>query len=303
MRTRSAVVVVALAAGLSASARGQVFRGGTDVVMLSVTVTDSDGRLLTELEAKDFHVFEDGVLQTILNFSRDRQPIALSILIDTSASMDTRLDIAQRAATGFVRRLGPHDVAQIIDFNSRARIRQDFTNDVELLELAIRSTAAGGVTALYDALNVALNQLRLTRARPEGEIRRQAVVVLSDGEDTRSLIDYVEVIDLSKRSEVVVYAIGLRTRNVRRNIYSEAESALRTMSLETGGVSYLVDDVEALEEIYSEIADELASQYVIGYISTNTTRDGGWRTLDVTVERTAAATRTRTGYYAPKARR
>jgi len=303
MIDRSAAVAALLAAGLAAPVVGQVFRGGTDVVMLSVTVADSEGRLLTGLAAEDFHIFEDGVLQTIENFSRDPQPIALSILIDTSASMDEKLSIAQQAATGFVRRLGPQDVAQIIDFDSRARIRQDFTNDADLLERAIRSTAAGGPTALYEALNVALNQLRLTRARAGSEIRRQAVVVLSDGEDTRSLIDYVEVIDLSKRSEVVVYAIGLRTRAVRRNVYSEAESALRTMSRETGGLSYLVDDVMVLEEIYSEIADELASQYVIGYVSTNAARDGSWRALDVMVDRTAASARTRTGYYAPKARR
>jgi Ca-activated chloride channel family protein len=296
-------LAVALTAALGAPVAAQVFRDRVDVVLLSVTVADREGRLLTNLDAEDFHVFEDGVLQTIQNFSREPQPIALSILIDTSASMDEKLGIAQRAATGFVRRLGEQDVAQIIDFDSRARIRQDFTHDVDALERAIGSTMAGGPTALYEALQVALNQLRLTRQQAGSEIRRQAVVVLSDGEDTRSLIDYVEVIDLSKRSEVVVYAIGLRTQVLTRRGYSEAESALRTMSSETGGVAYFVDDVTELERIYADIADELASQYMIGYISKNTARDGTWRKVSVTVEHPDAQARTRTGYYAPKARR
>jgi Ca-activated chloride channel family protein len=300
---RSFVLLATLVAGFSIPLTGQVFRGGTDVVMLSVTVVDSEGQLITGLEVEDFHVFEDGVLQAIENFSRDPQPIALSILVDTSASMDTKLGIAQRAATGFVRRLGPKDVAQIIDFDSRARIRQDFTNDTDALERAIRATAAGGPTALYEALQVALNQLRLTRSSQGDEIRRQAVVVLSDGEDTRSLIDYVEVIDLSKRSEVVVYAIGLRTQSLPRRGYSEAESALRTMSTETGGLAYFVDDVMELESIYAEIADELASQYTIGYVSSNTAKDGTWRAVTVSANRRGSTGRTRSGYYAPKARR
>lgn len=298
----AAAIVTLAAAGLGAQA--QVFRGGTDLVLLSVAVQDSRGRLVPDLGRDDFQIFEDGVPQTITNFSRDVQPIALSLLIDTSASMDRKLVTAQEAAVNFLRQLTPRDVAMVIDFDAQARIRQEFTGDLATLEAAIRSTRAGGPTALYNALYTAVNQLRVIRAEagPDAEMRRQAIVVLSDGEDTASLIDDVAVLDVLKRSEVIVYAIGLRAASVAaRGEFSAAEAALRMMSRETGGRSYFVSEVDQLRGIYAEIADELTSQYTIGYVSTNTARNGAWRAVQVRVNARGATTRTRTGYFGPKA--
>jgi len=298
----AAAIVALAAAGLGAQA--QVFRGGTDLVLLSVAVQDSRGRLVPDLGRDDFQVFEDGVPQAITNFSRDVQPIALSLLIDTSASMDRKLMTAQEAAVNFLRQLTPRDMAMVIDFDAQARIRQEFTSDLAALEAAIRSTRAGGPTALYNALYTAVNQLRVIRAEagPDAEIRRQAIVVLSDGEDTASLIDDVAVLDVLKRSEVIVYAIGLRAANVAtRGEFSAAEAALRMMSRETGGRSYFVSEVDQLRGIYAEIADELTSQYTIGYVSTNTARTGAWRAVQVRVNARGATARTRTGYFGPRA--
>lgn len=305
-RRRPAAVaawIALAAAGLGAQA-SQVFRGGTDLVLLSVAVQDPRGRLVPDLAREDFQVFEDGIRQTITNFSRDVQPIALSLLLDTSASMDRKLATAQEAAVGFVRQLTPRDVAMVIDFDSQARIRQEFTTDLGALEAAIRSTRAGGPTALYNALYTAVNQLRVIRAEagPDAGIRRQAIVVLSDGEDTASLIDDVAVLDVLKRSEVIVYAIGLRAESVAaRGEFSAADAALRMMARETGGRSYFISEINQLRGIYAEIADELTSQYTIGYVSTNAARDGGWRAVQVRVTLAGAVARTRTGYFAPRA--
>ena len=122
-------------------------RTGVELVSLSVTVTEA-GRYVTGLERDEFEVYEDGVKQSISFFSREQQPIALAILLDTSASMDRRLDTAQEAAVGFARRMRPDDTMTVIDFDSQVRVLQTFTSDVGALEKAIRSTSVNGSTAL-----------------------------------------------------------------------------------------------------------------------------------------------------------
>jgi Ca-activated chloride channel homolog len=293
------VGVLIAAAVLSA----QVFRGGTDVVVLNVTVVDAENRFITGLERTDFQVIEDGVLQDISAFAREQQPIALSILIDTSTSMDKKLPIAQEAAVGFARRIGPKDVAQIITFDTRPDVVQDFTNDRAALEKAIRRTQTGGSTALYNALYVAFSALRQVRADNAEELRRQAIIVLSDGEDTSSVIDYDAVLDAAKRSEVSVYSIALRSKSdMPLHGFNEADFVFRTLSQETGGRVYHVDDATQLQGVYQQIADELASQYYIGYTSKNLKRDGAWRKVMVRLNRPNVVARTKTGYFASKAR-
>lgn len=305
MNTR--LTVVALAAVLMAAAplRGaQVFRAGTDTVFLSITVTDGSGRLVGGLDQNQFEVLEDGVPQQIRVFARDPQPIALSILLDTSTSMEPKLATAMEAASGFAQRLTSRDVAQIVDFDSQVQILQGFTSDRSLLEAAIRRSGAGGSTSLYNAIYVALSEQRTFTARTEEEVRRQAIVVLSDGDDTSSLVDYEQVLDLSKRSEVAVYAIGLRTPGeAARTGFNEADYVLRTLSEETGGRVFFVEDVDALSGIYEQIALELANQYTVGYTSSNTKQDGAWRRIRVDIDLPGAIARTRAGYYGPKSDR
>ena len=137
-------------------------------------------------------------------------------MLDTSASMDTKLPTAQEAAIGFVRRLRAQDLAEIIDFDSRVTIGAPFTANAAELEQAIRKTSAGGSTSLYNAIYIALKDLKKIVARNVEEIRRRAIVVLSDGEDTSSLLPFEEVLDLAKRSETAIYAIGLRSADVDR---------------------------------------------------------------------------------------
>jgi Ca-activated chloride channel family protein len=302
---RWALAIVAAGGLLPAQDVPQVFRGRTDVVLLNVTVQDAQGRLVAGLEREEFQVFEDGRLQTIDNFSRELEPIALSILLDTSASMDRKLATAQEAAVGFLRRLTPRDLAMVVDFDAQARIRQPFTNDVAALEQAVRGTRAGGPTALYNAIYTALNELRVARveSRPEDPARRQAIVVLSDGEDTASLIDETAVLEALQRSEVALYAVGLRAGPRTGVTESDrAEAVLRRFAQQTGGRAYFIVEIEELRNIYAQIADELASQYTIAYVSTNPLRDGAWRRIQVRTTRVNTTARTRAGYYAPRSR-
>ncbi len=274
------------------------FRAGVDVVSLNVTVTDADNRFITDLDQEHFQIFEDGVLQEITFFSRARLPIALSVLIDTSASMDKRMRTAQEAAIGFSRSLGPDDLAEIIDFDGRVEILQNFTNDLELLGDAIRRTSAGGSTSLYNALYVALKDLSKAPLRPS-EVRRQAIVMLSDGEDTSSLITFDEVLELAKRSETGIYTIGLQEEEDERSGFREADFVLRQLAYETGGRAFFPEDVNDLPAIYQQISDEISSQYSVGYISANPLRNGQWRQTVVRVDRERTTARTKQGYYAP----
>jgi Ca-activated chloride channel homolog len=297
-------LIGAIAAGAALAAAAQqpsTFRTGVEVVSLTVTVTDqANQRFITDLERDDFQVFEDGVKQELTFFTRTQTPIALTLLLDTSASMDDKLAVAQEAATGFARRLRPEDLAAVIDFDSRVQVLQPFTNDAAALEAAIRKTTADGSTAMYNAIYIALSELRRVRAKSPDEVRRQAVVLLSDGEDTSSLLPYEEVLERAKRSETAIYAIGIRGKEAAgARGFREAEFVLRQLSQETGGRVFFPSTAAELPAIYTQISDELASQYTLGYTSKNARRDGSWRRVVVRLNRSNATARTKQGYYAP----
>ena len=178
-------------------------------------------------------------------------------------------------------------------------VLQGFTNDVELLEQAIGQTSAGGSTALYNALYISLKELKRAPVSTE-EVRREAIVVLSDGEDTSSLVTFEEVLELAKRSETAIYTIGLKADDRRRRSgFIEADFVLRQLAQETGGRSFFPKRVEDLPAIYEQISDELSSQYTLGYTSSNPLRNGQWRRIIVRVDRDAVTARTKQGYYAP----
>jgi Ca-activated chloride channel homolog len=281
------------------------FRAGVEVVSLNVTVTDGTTRYVTDLTAGDFNVFEDGVKQDVSFFSRTNLPIALALLLDTSASMESKLPTAQEAAIGFAKRLRPQDLAEIVDFDSRVVVMAPFTNAALDLEQAIRKTSAGGSTSLYNAVYIALKDLKKVMAKNTDEIRRQAIVVLSDGEDTSSLLPFEEVLDLAKRSETAIYAIGLRAADgpgTTSKGFKEAEFVLRQFAQETGGRAYFPSQISELAAIYGQISDELSSQYTVGYTSRNGRRDGSWRRVVVRVVRPNLTARTKLGYFAPAPR-
>ena len=281
------------------------FRAGVDLVSLNVTVTEGTGKYVTDLAAEDFAVFEDGVKQDVTFFTRTNLPIALALLIDTSASMENKLPTAQEAAIGFAKRLRQQDLAEVVDFDSRVVVLQSFSNSAPELEQAIRKTSAGGSTSLYNAVYIALKDLKKVVAKSTDEIRRQAIVVLSDGEDTSSLLPFEEVLDLAKRSETAIYAIGIRAgegTGVSAKGFKEAEFVMRQFSQETGGRSFFPNQLTDLAGIYGQISDELSNQYTVGYTSKNPKRDGSWRRVVVRITRPNLTARTKLGYFAPTPR-
>ncbi len=181
-------------------------------------------------------------------------------------------------------------------------MRQPFTGNQTELMAAIEQTAAGGSTSLHNAIYIALKELRKVRAVSEEDVRRQALIVFSDGEDTSSLVSFDEVLDLAKRSETSIYAIALRGADTQSKGFREAEYVMKTLAAETGGRAFFPSRLDDLAGVYSQIADELASQYTIGYSSKNARRDGAWRRVIVQVSRANVTPRAKRGYYAPTAR-
>jgi len=279
--------------------QSQVFRAAVDIVSLNVTVVDGANHYVTDLDQNDFSVFEDGVKQDVTFFSRRQQTIAMSMLLDSSASMEDKLQTLQTAAVNFVRRLKPADLAQVIDFDSSVQIRQGFTSNQGELEAAILQTAAGGSTSLHNAIYISLKELRKIKVQSDEDVRRQALVVFSDGEDTSSLVSFDEVLDLAKRSETAIYTIALRGADTQTRGFREAEFVMRQLAQETGGRSFFPAKIEDLNGVYATIADELASQYTLGYTSRNSKRDGAWRRVVVQINKPSATPRTKKGYYAP----
>jgi Ca-activated chloride channel family protein len=273
------------------------FKVTVDLISLNVTVTDSRNRFIVDLARESFSVYEDGVKQEISIFTREDLPLRIILLLDSSASMESKMSFAQEAAARFVATLKDDDLIEVVEFASKVHVLQRFTADQAALARAIRTTQAGGTTSLHNALYIALKDL----ARRREDIRRQAIVVLSDGEDTSSLVTFEQVMELAKATDVTIYSISLRRNGARRDkSFSEAEHVLKKLAEETGGQWYFPDELSQLDSVYERIAKELKSQYNIGYVSNNSRKDGSWRRVVVQADSPQLLVRSKLGYYAPR---
>jgi Ca-activated chloride channel homolog len=267
--------------------QGNVFRSGASLVALNVTVTDGK-RLVPNLTVDDFAVYEDGVLQRVQFFESKEVPIDLILLIDTSASMSDKIDVVHEAAVGFLKTLRDNDRGAVVTFGDNVNIAQALTEDRALLEHAVRGSQAQGSTALNNALYVAMKQFA-RGAQQDGQVRRQAIAVLSDGEDTSSVLPFDDVLAMARKSGINIYTICLQNKysvaraESGRKYFSESDYSMKTLAQETGALSYFPQSVQELKGIYAGISDELSNQYSIGYSPTNWHPDGRFRRIVVRV--------------------
>ena len=277
------------------------FTSGVDLVSLDVCVRDSTGRFLPDLTPDDFLVLENGKLQHIsFVMPSGAVPLRAILMIDRSASMHgPKLARAVEAATLFAQLLGPDDQLEIIAFNHQAARVHSFGDDPARVPAALASLKTDGSTSLYDALLVAANDLVRTRgdALPE---TREAVIVLSDGEDTASLVGFEEVLPVLRRSAALVYTVSLRQGE--EGEWLGGSWPLLQVARDTGARALGVPRLEALPALYAEIGAEVRHLYRIGYMSNDERRDGQWRSVSVRVPSRDARVRTRAGYYASRQR-
>lgn len=281
------------------------FRSGASLVSLNVTVADGN-RFVTGLQPADFAVFEDGVKQDVRFFESNAVPLDLFVLLDTSASMTDRMDVVHEAAIGFLKTLRIGDRGAVVAFSDTVSVIQGLTGERDVLEKAIESTRAHGATALNNAIYIALKQFGL-QARQDGEVRRQAIAVLSDGEDTSSLVTFDDVLTLARRMGVSIYTVSLQSKYAgqrqlqegKGRYFSESDYSMKMLARETGALSFFPALVTDLKSVYASIAAELASQYSIGYVPANGRSDGRFRRIVVQVpSRPELKPRTRLGYTA-----
>ena len=283
-----------------------VFRSGASLVPLNVTVTDSARQFVKGLTAADFTVFEDGIQQPVQFFEAAAVPVDLIVLIDTSSSMSDKMDIVHEAAIGFLKTMKNGDRGAVVAFADGVDIVQPLTADRAALEQGILRTRARGATSLNNALYISLKQFGHPAQR-EGEVRRQAIAVLSDGEDTSSLVSFDDVLETARKSGVSIYPIVLQSKYAASNLatqgqrryFSEAEYSMRTLAQESGGQAFFPLQISELKGIYASIAEELSSQYSIAYAPANGRADGRFRRISVRLSsHPEFKLRTRAGYTA-----
>jgi Ca-activated chloride channel family protein len=292
------MTLVSLAAHSPSLFQQPSFRSAIDLVLLNVSVVEPGGRYVAGLTSNDFEIVEDGQLQEMAYFAPADVPLSVSLILDTSSSMDEEMPLSKQAAKDFVGKLRAGDVAQIVGFDSKVEFLQPLTSDRSLLNAAIDQMRAGGATALYNAIYIVLRETAKAKPENAGDIRRHVIVVLSDGDDTSSLVSFDDLLDVAKRSQAVIYPVALGLENTIRGQRSEAEFALRQLARETGGRLFAAKSGVNLPDVYTQIANELTTQYVLGYLSQGQP-NGAWRQLSVTVRRPNLQARTRPGYYAP----
>src|SRR5580704_3209587 len=283
----------------------------TTIVNVFATVRDKHHGIISDLTKDDFKVFEDGVEQKVVFFSKEvNMPITLGLLIDTSASMDRMIDAEQDAASRFLREvMRPKDEAMVITFDFDVDLLADFTQDTSVLSSAIRrarvnSVGGGGVvtpgtipqgsnaggTDLYDAVYLACHDELATEAG------RKGVIILNDAEDTGSKLRMQDAIEAAQRSDAVIHILLISDRMAT---FGTGPGVAHRMAEDTGGRVIDVHNEKSLEKAFDEISEELRSQYVLGYYPTNLKRDGTFRKIQVTVTRPDVKILARKGYYAP----
>jgi Ca-activated chloride channel family protein len=269
-----------------------------NLVNILFTVADKRGKFVTNLRKDDFRVYEDEKLQTITNFSSETNlPLTISLLVDTSGSIRDKLRFEEEAAIEFFYSTLQRgkDKALVISFDSGVDLLQDFTDDSEKLADKIRKIRAGGGTALYDAVYLAVNQ------KLAGQDGRRVVILISDGDDNSSRVSLTETLEAAQRNEVTIYAISTNsTAFFGSKDQERGDKTLKKLAEETGGKAFFPLKIQDLASSFLDIHDELRSQYQIGYRPTNAKQDGTFRKIRVDVSDKRYKARTRSGYYMGK---
>jgi Ca-activated chloride channel family protein len=268
----------------------------TELVAVPVTVTDGRGLHVAGLTPDNFRVYENGRLQPITVFDYGDAPIALGVVVDRSQSMRPKAAALGTALSSLLESSSPDDELFGVNFHDDASLalaREPFTHDAKELATALSAGRAAGRTALYDGVAEGLRHLELGRSQ------KRALIVISDGGDNASRLTYAQVLVLARRSDAVIYAIGLSGTGVAQE--EEDAGLLKRLSRETGGIAYFPRSIEETAAVASQIARDLREQYTLGFSPGTSANEEAFRKITVTVSaarRGRLHVRTRSGYFA-----
>jgi Ca-activated chloride channel family protein len=291
-----ALGVAAVTSAVLVNAQQPTFRAGTQVVSLFATVVDAQNRLVPDLTENDFEVLDNDKPQPLIVFRNEVQPITVVVMLDTSGSMTGTIALLKASAEQFLIRLLPDDKATVGAFNDKIEIGAGFTNDRDALVSQVRDLDYGNDTRLYDAINESLDVL-------QGIEGRRVILVFTDGDDTSSRVGRGTVLERARADEVMVYAIGLESDYFDgvRMVRSKPDSGLRKLADETGGGYFELKKTSDLGPTFSRVAQELHSQYVLGFEAKQL--DGKVHKLTVKMKQPGMTARARKSYVAAAAAR
>lgn len=268
-----------------------------DLVLVPVTISDTQERLYVGLRQKNFEVFEGKNRQEIRHFSIEDSPISLGVIFDMSGSMNAKIDRAREAVTEFLKSANKQDEFFLISFADQPEELSDFTTSMEDLQARLLYTAPKGRTALLDAIYLGISKMR------HAHNQKKALLIISDGGDNHSRYTEREIKSLVKESDVLLYGIGVYERYFSTQEERLGPELLSGMTEITGGRTYTVDNPNALPVVARAIGTQLRNQYLIGYRPNNSPRNGKWRKIKVRLRAPHGLPPLRvyakTGYYAP----
>jgi Ca-activated chloride channel homolog len=282
----------------------QRFKAGVDLVQFSVVLTDKQGEPIVGLTQEDFQIVEEGKPQTITYFAQgdpedgdslgDVLPLHLGLTLDLSGSMSRDIHDVRTAVIKFLNANRAAIDFTLVDFDTEVRVTRYSADEIERLIERIRKRKPDGWTALFDAVGIYLNSV--------GPLDGQKIMLLyTDGGDTRSELTFSDTLDLLKSSDVTLYAIGY-LENQSGSGRTQAQNQLQRMAGVTGGQAFFPTNIKELGKIYDRIHREIAARYSLGFVSTDTRKDGAWRKVEVKLKRAdlkGVKLRTRSGYFAP----
>ena len=271
----------------------EIIKVDSATVVLNATITDSGGKPALGLKQVQFKIFEDSTEQKIDFFEAEKTPFAAIILLDTSGSMEARVSLARSAAINFLDGLRADDMTAIYNFDSKVSIVQDFSNSRDIAE-KVFDLKAYGYTVLNDAIYKAAQELE---NRSE---KRRAIIVLSDGADTKSATSADKALKAAIAANATIYTVDMSAINTGGSGRIQNQGALKNFAEKTGGIFIPTPGGVAMREAFKNIAEELGVQYTLSYQPSNTAKDGKWRAIELRVARPNLTIRTRKGYNAPK---
>ncbi|HEX7794818.1 MAG TPA: VWA domain-containing protein [Vicinamibacterales bacterium] len=289
--TGGVLLALLVAAGAAVAAQQPTFRSGTQVVSLFTTVFDAENRLVPDLAQEDFDVFDNDKPQPLVVFRSENLPITCVVMLDTSGSMTGTISLLKAAAEHFLIRLLPSDKASVGAFNDKIELNAGFTNNRDKLVSQVKDLDYGNGTRLFDAIGESLEALK-------GVEGRRVILVFTDGDDTSSRIGRGTVLDRARADEVMIYAIGLQSEyfDGARMVRSKPDGGLKKLADETGGGYFELKKTADLGPTFSRVAQELHSQYVLGFEPKQL--DGKVHKLTVKMKQTGMTARARKSYVA-----
>ena len=292
----SACAAIILAQEPPPTAKTQTLKVDVDQVLVNATVSDAQGRMVTGLGREHFQLWEDKVEQKIEYLSAEDMPLSIGLIFDATGSMSDKLSTARDAAATFLKTGNPDDEYFLATFSDRARLVQSFTTDISKLQSRLLFTPAKGLTPLFDAVYLGLDQMK------SASNKRRALLLITDGEDNHSRYSFTNIKEFAKERDVQIFGIGIVNPSGELSMGKTGRAIIEDLVEITGGRAFFPDSVDELQDICEKIAVELKNQYVLGYHSTNTAKDGKWRKIRLKVNPPKGVSnlsvRGKSGYYA-----